>query len=39
MGVGKTSLLKIIFGLFVGKVSHSTKSRALESNNYCMKKK
>ena len=38
-GVGKTSLLNVIFGYEVGKVGHSTKSETTKSNYYCMKEK
>jgi GTP-binding protein EngB required for normal cell division len=38
-GVGKTSLLNILYGKKVGKVGYSTKSETNESNYYCIKEK
>ena len=38
-GVGKTSLLNIIFGEEVGKVGYSSKSETSQSNFYCIKEK
>lgn len=36
-GVGKTSLLNVIYGDEVGKVGHSSKSETKQSNYYCVK--
>ncbi len=36
-GVGKTSLLNVIFGKEIGKVGHTTKSETKYSNYYCSK--
>ena len=36
-GVGKTSLLNIIFGKQIGKVGHTSKSETKFSNFYCIK--
>ena len=38
-GVGKTSLLNIIFGQNVGKVGYTSKSETNKSNYYCIKEK
>lgn len=38
-GVGKTSLLNVIFEDEVGKVGHSSKSETKKSNYYCIKEK
>ena len=38
-GVGKTSLLNVIFKEEIGKVGHSSKSETKDSNYYCMKYK
>ena len=38
-GVGKTSLLNVIYGDEVGKVGHSSKSETKMSNYYCIKEK
>ena len=36
-GVGKTSLLNVIYGNEVGKVGHTSKSETKQSNYYCVK--
>ena len=36
-GVGKTSLLNLIFGKTIGKVGHTSKSETKNSNYYCIK--
>ena len=38
-GVGKTSLLNIIYGEEIGKVGHTTLSETKNSNYYCIKEK
>ena len=38
-GVGKTSLLNVIFGKDIGKVGHTTLSETKEPNYYCLKEK
>ena len=38
-GVGKTSLLNVIYGDEIGKVGHSSKSETKMSNYYCIKEK
>ena len=38
-GVGKTTLLNLIYKDNVGKVGHSTKSETIKSNYYCIKEK
>ena len=38
-GVGKTSLLNVIYSKDIGKVGHTTLSEAKNSNYYCLKEK
>ena len=38
-GVGKTSLLNIIYGKDIGKVGHTTLSETKDSKYYCIKEK
>ena len=38
-GVGKTTLLNLIYGDNIGKVGYSTKSETKKSNYYCIKEK